>query len=131
MTFQIGPISLSIIQLFLLAIGVAAALGIYNSFSKTGAKAAGILLAILVFVIFIAVAFFKISEMGLLAFLAKMIRNKFFDTTKKYQINYEKDNPTDIQIKESKSKDEKATVENKESKFDKQIITDIKEGGLI
>ena len=66
--------------------------------------------------------------MGLLAFIAKLVRNNFFDTTKKYQINYEKDNAIDIKIKESKSKEEKAKIENKESKFDKKILTDIEEG---
>jgi len=61
------------------------------------------------------IAFFKISELGLIAFIAKMVRNNFFDTTKKFQINYEKHNPTEIKIKEAKSEEEKAVIENKES----------------
>jgi len=68
-----------------------------------------------VFIIFIVIAFFKISELGLIAFIAKMVRNNFFDTTKKFQINYEKHNPTEIKIKEAKSEEEKAVIENKES----------------
>jgi len=44
-----------------------------------------------------------------------MVRNNFFDTTKKFQINYEKHNPTEIKIKEAKSEEEKAVIENKES----------------
>ena len=131
LSFNIGPINLSIVQLFLLAIWVAAALGVYNSFMKSGAGAAGVLLAILILIVFIAVAFFKISEMWLIAFIAKMVRTKFFDTTKKYQINYEKENPIDISIKEAKSKEKKAVIERKESKFDKDLIKNIKEGGLI
>jgi uncharacterized transporter YbjL len=39
MTFSIGPINLSIVQLFVVGIGVAAATAIFNNFSKAGAKA--------------------------------------------------------------------------------------------
>ncbi|PJA49002.1 MAG: hypothetical protein CO170_00880 [candidate division SR1 bacterium CG_4_9_14_3_um_filter_40_9] len=130
LTFQIGPINLSIIQLFLLAIGVAAAMGIFNAF-KGGSRGVGVILAIFVFIIFIVIAFFKISELGLIAFIAKMVRNNFFDTTKKFQINYEKRNPTEIKIKEAKSEEEKAVIENKESGFDKDKLKDIEKGGLI
>jgi hypothetical protein len=56
------------------------------------------------------------SELGLLAFIAKMIRNNFFDTNKKFQVNYEKQNHLDILIKEAKSVDQKQTVfERKDS----------------
>jgi len=44
-----------------------------------------------------------------------MVRNNFFDTTRKFQINYEKDDPTRIKIKEANSEEEKAVIENKES----------------
>jgi len=60
-----------------------------------------------------------------------MVRNNFFDTTKKFQINYEKHNPTEIKIKEAKSEEEKAVIENKESWFDKDKLKDIEKGGLI
>jgi len=60
-----------------------------------------------------------------------MVRNNFFDTTKKFQINYEKRNPTEIKIKEAKSEEEKAVIENKESWFDKDKLKDIEKGGLI
>lgn len=130
LTFQIGPINLSIIQLFLLAIGVAAAMGIFTAF-KGSAQGLGVVLAIIVFIIFIVIAFFSMSELGLIAFIAKLVRNNFFDTTRKFQINYEKHNPTEIKIKEAKSKDEKAVIENKESWFDKDKLKDIEKGGLI
>ena len=60
-----------------------------------------------------------------------MVRNNFFDTTKKFQINYEKRNPTEIKIKEAKSEEEKTVIENKESWFDKDKLKDIEKGGLI
>ena len=56
----------------------------------------------------------NISEMGLLAFIAKLFRNNFFDTTKKYQINYEKRDPTEVKLKEVHSKEEKVVIENKD-----------------
>lgn len=91
----------------------------------------GILLAILVIAVFIIIAFFQISELGLVAFIAKLVRNHFFDTTKKFQINYEKQNPTEIKIKEARSEEEKAVIENKDSTFDKDNLKKIQESGLI
>jgi hypothetical protein len=57
-----------------------------------------------------------------------MVRNNFFDTTKKFQINYEKHNPTEIKIKEVRSEEEKAVIESKESGFDKEKLKDIERG---
>lgn len=72
------------------------------------------------------------SELGLLAFVAKMIRNNFFDTTRKYQVNYEKQNHLDVLIKEAKSVDQKQTVfERKDSEFSKEKIEKIDKSGLI
>jgi hypothetical protein len=34
MTFSIGPLTISILQLFLLAAGIAIALAVFNSFAK-------------------------------------------------------------------------------------------------
>jgi hypothetical protein len=57
--------------------------------------------------------------------MGKLIRNNFFDVKKKFQVNYEKKNPLDIMIQESKTKEEKQIIEQKESTFDKQHVTDI------
>ncbi len=132
MSFQIGPINLSIVQLFIVGVGVAAALGIFNAFSKSGGKAVGIILAIVILLLAIFIAFFKISEMWLLAFIAKMIRNNFFDTNKKYQVNYDKQDPMKIAIKESKSWDQKQTVfEHKDKSFSKEKLDKIENSGLL
>ncbi|MFA6256071.1 MAG: hypothetical protein WC606_02700 [Candidatus Absconditabacterales bacterium] len=131
MTFSIGPLNISVVQLFILALGVALALATFNGFGKSGSKVLGIFLAILILLIFIIIAFFKISELGLLAYIAKLIRNNFFDTKKKFQVNYDKKNPLDIMIQESKTKEEKQIVEQKENTFDKQKLTDIEKKGLI
>lgn len=63
--------------------------------------------------IFIAIAFFKISELPLIPFIAKMIRNNFFDTKRKFQENYTRENPVDIAIKQSRAGEEKQIIERK------------------
>lgn len=131
MTFSIGPLNVSVVQLFILALGVALALAVFNWFSKSWSKVIGLFLAIIILLIFIIIAFFKVSELWLLAYLAKLIRNNFFDAKKKFQVNYEKKNPIDVMIQESKTKEEKQIIEQKESTFDKQHVTDIEKKWLI
>lgn len=131
LTFTIGPLSLSIIQLFVLAIGIAAGMGIFQAFNKSGGKVIGIFLAVVVVIIFIAIAFFKMSELSLIPFIAKLVRNNFFDSTKKYQINYQKSNSTEIKIKEAKSEEEKVSIEQKESSFNKESLKNIQDSGLL
>jgi hypothetical protein len=55
--------------------------------------------------IFIIIAFFRISELNLLAFIAKKIKDHFLDVPKRFQMNYEKLDPIEIVI--AKSKQEK------------------------
>jgi hypothetical protein len=61
----------------------------------------------------------------LIAYIAKLVRNGFFDTKKKFQVNYDKTNPLNVLIQESKTEEEKQIIEHKESFFDKQHLTDI------
>jgi hypothetical protein len=51
------------------------------------------------------IAFFNISELNLLAFLAKKIKDSFLDVPKKFQVNYTKTDPIELTI--AKSKQEK------------------------
>lgn len=60
-----------------------------------------------------------------MAYIGKLVRNNFFDTKKKYQVNYQKNNSLDIMIQEAKTKEEKKIIEQKENTFDKKILTDI------
>jgi len=131
MTFNIGPLSINIIQMFILAVGVALALAAFNGFSKSWSKALWILVAIIVIIIFIIITFFKISELWLIAYIAKLVRNNFFDSKKKFQVNYDKKNPLDIAVQEAKTKEEKQIIEQKENTFDKQILKDIEKKWLI
>lgn len=125
MTFQIGPISISIIQLFLLATGIGLALVAFNAVSKSSGKGLATMVAIPILAIFLIIAFFKISELSLLPYIAKVIRNVFFDITKKFQINYTKNNPTDVLIKKIRETEKKQKIEQKQNKFDKQMVEDI------
>ncbi len=131
MTFSIGPLNISIIQMFVLALWVALALAAFNAFWKSWSKVVGIFVAVIIIIITIVIAFFKVSELWLLAYLAKLIRNNFFDAKKKFQVNYEKNNPLDIMIQESKDNEEKQIIEQKENTFDQQHLTDIEKKWLI
>lgn len=82
--------------------------------------------------IFVFVAFFKMSEMGLLAFVAKMIRNNFFDVRRKFQTNYDKIDPLKVMIKKAKWSEEKQTIfEIKDKSFSEERLNQIDEWGLI
>jgi len=131
MTFSIGPLNISIVQMFILALWVAVALAAFNGFSKSWSKIFWVFVAIIVIIIAIIIAFFKVSELWLLAYLAKLIRNNFFDAKKKFQVNYEKKSPMDIMIQEAKTKEEKQIIEQKESTFDTQHVTDIEKKWLL
>ena len=60
-----------------------------------------------------------------------IIEPHVFDTKKKFQVNYEKKNPFDVMIQESKTKEEKQIIEQKENTFDQQHLTDIEKKWLI
>ncbi len=131
MTLNLGPVSVTIVQLFLLAVWVWLALAIFKTASQSGSTAAGIMFAIPVLAIFIVMAFFKISEMWLLEYIAKLIRNKMYDAPKKFQTNFEKENPVDLIIKKSQIEEKKQVIEQKDSKISKDLLEQIEKGGLI
>lgn len=60
-----------------------------------------------------------------------MIRNSFFDTKKKFQENYYRENPLDVLLQETRAKEEKQVIEYKSGKMNKQKIADIEKSGLI
>jgi hypothetical protein len=66
-----------------------------------------------------------VSELSLIPYISKLIRNNFFDAKKKFQVNYEKKDPIDIMIQEAKTKEEKQIIEQKENTFNQQSIADI------
>lgn len=127
MHFQLGPLSVSLIQLVLVAGGTWMGLLIWNTVVKNGwSKVTASVLAVPVIWLFLFVAFFKISELTLLPFIAKIVRNRFLDTTKKIQTNDTKIDPLEILIKSSH-----ATYEDKEKQEKKTLsIEDITKKSL-
>lgn len=112
LTFSIGPLTISIIQLFILAIWVALALVVFSQFQESS-KVIGTFFAIIIFLIFAVIAFFDISELNIVAFIAKIIQNHFFDATEKFQTMNEKPNKTEITIKKNKTDDKKEKIDFK------------------
>ena len=112
LTFSIGPFTISIIQLFGLAIGVALALVVFSQFQETN-KVVWTFLAVIIFIIFAVVVFFDISELNLLAFVAKIIQNHFFDSTEKFQTMNEKPSKTELSIKRNKTQNNKKKIDIK------------------
>ena len=112
--FSIMGFSVNFIQLIILAIWTVFALWAFSTFSNSDAKWVGIVFAIIIFFIFAFIAFFKVSELNLLAFIAKKIKDNFLDVPKKFQMNYPRINPTEITISKSKQEKWKKRIEIKE-----------------
>lgn len=132
MSFQIGPLNISIIQLFILAVWVAISLTLFNAASKSWSKIFWIMIAVIVLILFIIVAFFKVSELWLLAFIAKLVSNNLFDSTKKYQNDYPRNDKIEIELKEWREWKQTQKIDYKLDKnFDKKKIEDIEKSWLI
>ena len=101
------------IQMFIMAIGIVIALGTFSTLSKSEAKELGLVLAVLIILFFAFITFFKISEMNLIAFIAKKVRDVFLDTAKKFQINFRKTLSTDVMIARARTKKGKQKIEIK------------------
>jgi hypothetical protein len=62
-----------------------------------------------------------------LEYISKLVRNKFFDVQKKYQENFEKQNETEISIKEAEQVEQTQIIEQKieDKTKEKDIIKEI------
>ena len=112
--FSILWFSVSFIQLVILSIWAVFALWTFSTFNNSGAKWIWLVLAIIIFLIFVIIAFFRVSELNLLAFIAKKIKDNFLDVPKRFQVNYEKLDPIEIMIAKSKQEKWKQRIEIKE-----------------
>lgn len=131
MNFQIGPLNVSLIQLIILAVGMALALVIRNAMVRSGAnRATAAVFAIPVFIIFIVIAFFNVSEMGLLQFIAKIIRTNMLDTPRKFQDDYERIDPVDVVLKKSQANEGKKTNVKKTDTVDEDKLKKLKEDSI-
>ena len=76
------------------------------------------------------IAFFNISELNLLAFITKKIKDLILDVPKRFQINYTKLDPTEIIIAKSKQEKWKQRIEIKKE-LDISKIENIEKGWLL
>jgi len=117
MNFSIWPLTVWLWQLFILVLGVAGSFAIANYFIKQGQqKVIAVIFAAPLTLIACAIAFFEISEMGLLEFLAKMLRTHFFDATTKFQVNVEKPDKINLLLKEIHTEEQTQKITFKTSK---------------
>ena len=133
-SFSIWPFNVSIIQLILVAMWAWLAMVAFNAWQKAWSKAAWTAFAVIILVTVIFVTFFKISEMNIIQFSAKKIKENFFDVTKKFQSNAEKLDPIDISLKEWEIqwKDaKKQVVEQKKEPEVEEIFESIKNDDLV
>lgn len=132
MSFQMWPINLNIIQIFILAVWIAAGFGMFNAVAKSAGKWAGAVIAIPIVIIFIVIAFFQVSEMWLLAFVWKFIRNNFLDVNRKFQTDFERFDPIELEIKRAHTNlNPEQVMEQKEKKMTKKTLDEIQNSGLI
>jgi hypothetical protein len=102
-SFQIGPFRVNMIQLLVVATGIAIALGLRNQMVKRGiSKGVALVVVLPIIIIFIVIAFFKVSELSLIPFLAKMIQTNILEETKRYQGNIAPIDPAEIAFARSK-----------------------------
>lgn len=128
--FSIAGFSINFIQLIVLAIWVVCALWVFSWFSNSGAKWVGLIFAIIIFLIFVVIAFFNISELNLPAFIAKKIKDNFLDVPKKFQMNYDKMDPIEIIIAKSRQEKWKQRIEIKQW-FDSSKVTELEKWWLL
>ena len=122
--------SISFIQLIILAVWAVFALWTFSTFSNSDAKWLWVVFAVIIFLIFMVIAFFNISELNLLAFIAKKIKDNFLDVPKRFQMNFVKLDPTEIIIAKSRQEKWKQRIEIKEE-LDVSKINDIEKWGIL
>jgi hypothetical protein len=77
------------------------------------------------------VAFFQVSELGLLPFATKMVKNNFLDVSKKFQTNYDKYNPITIMIQKTKNKEKKQSIVHKTENNTTDLVHNLDNAGLL
>ena len=122
MSISMWPINVTLIQLFLLALWVAISLSLWNALTDAWLdNIVAIILVAPIFIIFLVIAFFKMSELSLLPFVTKLIRTNFFDAAKKFYVNYKKVDPVQVAIKRAKTWTPEQRIETKkELNIDKE-----------
>lgn len=129
LNFSIGPFSISIIQLFIVAGGVALGVVTYSKLAESS-KGGAIFFAALILLFFLFIAFFKQSELGIVAFLSKIIKDGFLDVREKFQNNFKKPHPIDLALAKFKGQEQQQIIEYKTT-LDLKKIEDLDTSGLL
>ena len=131
MSVNIGPFSISIVQLIILSLWTGLTLALRTTLHKSGIwKWTAFMVSLPLFLICVFIAFFKYSELTLVPFIAKLIRTYFLDATRKFQINRNKPDPKAVAIAKSRYTKHDVIIEHKdlllhEEQLDKlKIITE-------
>jgi hypothetical protein len=124
MDVPLGPINVNLIQLLIIAAGAGLSITIWQSLVKSGMeKMVAFIFIVPIILITLLIAFFKLSELTLLPFIAKLLRTYFFDTPKKIYIPTKQVDPLEVlsyQVKTStKQKVEEKTLEVDKDKLKK------------
>lgn len=123
MSVTIGPATISVVQLMILAIGLWATLGVWNTLYKGGtSRGVAFAIALPIFLVCVFIAFFKQSELTLIPFIAKMIRTYFLDTTQKWQVNRDRPDPKAIALAKSRKEDQQQIIEQKDLVMDQRSL---------
>lgn len=124
MSVNLWPFTISVFQLIILAMGLGLALSVWNGLYKweTFSQWEALVIAFPIFVLFVLIAFFKVSELTLLSFTAKMIQSHFLDTTKKFQINRSKPDPLHVMITRLNKTEQKEKIVRKTLNIDEEKI---------
>ena len=131
-TLNIWPLTISVLQLLLVAMWVGLAVVAFNAGQKAWSRAVWAAFAVIILILDLFVTFFKVSEMNIIQLLAKKIRENFFDVTKKYQSNAEKMDPIEISLKKWAIQETKQqVVEQKQEPEVEEIIKNIKDTELV
>lgn len=121
-------LSISIIQLFILAGWVWIWLWIWNSISKsTWDKFIATIIAAPILILALALAFFKKSELWLIAYIAKIIKNVFIETDRAYQVNYKRIDPTEVHTQFVKTAKIEQKLEEKMLNIDKEKLSKLEQ----
>ncbi len=123
MSVTIGPATISVVQLMILAIGLWATLWVWNTLYKGGtSRGVAFAIALPIFLLCVFIAFFKQSELTLIPFIAKMIRTYFLDTTQKWQVNRDRPDPKAIALAKSRKEDQQQIIEQKDLVMDQHSL---------
>lgn len=131
LTFTRGPITVSIVQLFILAVWWALMLAIFNNLTKQWfTKLSAFVFSSPALGVAAIIAFFKISELTLIPFFSKIIRTYFLDTTKKFQVNFPKPHIVDILVKKNQHKEKIEEIKQKTTPINEILLEKIKKESL-